>query len=127
MKQYLKLKLDQNNYFYREEFSEGIYLEILGHLLLGEVKFRPAEFIDWVENPYYKGFSGNLVFCRKRDDGTIVIYFDTFVMDDVEERLIVSKKTFIKIMEDWGRFLREKPEEILVTKEGDEITLEGKN
>ena len=125
MKEYSKYRFTEYRTYYRE-ICDTFELELLGDFLRTEVGSGFEEFIEWVNDSNFDGFCGNLVFCDKTEQ-SIVIYFDPFVVEDPNKKLTVSKKTFIGIMQDWGRLYKEKPKEIIITRDGDIVTLEGKN
>jgi hypothetical protein len=125
MKTYLKYSLQKNNLYHRESFS-GTCVEILANFLECEANPAINSYLEWATDPNAKFNNGNVMFVEKSYDDVVIGYIPE-IIDDVEEKLVISRKKFIQILEDWKFFKNKRPSEIWIIWEGDLITVEGKN
>lgn len=88
--------------------------------------FKRIDFVEnWLNDSNKVCISGNVTYLEKDDETTILIgdLFDKEPATNLE----ISCKNFIKLLIDWEKVVDQKPKEIVITKEGDAITVKGRN
>ena len=87
--------------------------------------FKKFNFVDdWLDDPDKFYLSGNLSYLEKKKD--LIIIGDLFE-NEFDKKFCLSIRTFKKLLDDWEKIVSKKPKEIIITKEGDTVTVIGKN
>ncbi len=106
------------------EEADNSKMEILGLFLTNEVD-DTTFWKDWINNPAYEDTTGNLMFVDKKNNKIIIGHL--YTEDWYETVFETTKKQFLEILDRWEELCKQRPREIIITKEGDKVTLEGKN
>ena len=106
--------------------ANSVSIGILGFFLRDEVGYEVVSYKDWISNPNYDYTAGNTIYLEKKDDNIILgdLYADKEYEEDVLE---IPQKQLLDILDKWEELCKQMPKEILITMEGDKITLEGKD
>ncbi|MCK5632432.1 hypothetical protein KAH94_01670 [bacterium] len=117
----LRLSLEKYKQYGMSHFSSS-EMAILGMFLTTDYNvFKKFNFIeDWLKNSDLYYISGNLTYSEKKN-GMIL-------MGDLYEKKLTVKfslsiDVFIKFLHDWEMAVKQKPEEIIVTKEDNKISI----
>jgi len=98
----------------------------IGNFFSGDYRvFKKFDFVDdWLNDPTQHCISGNLIYLEKKDG---MIFFGDLLGEDDQERIGLTIEAFKKLLDDWEKVVQQKPKKIIITKEGDEITVESKS
>jgi len=123
MKQILSFSLGDHGY--RRTGSASDEMILLSMFLTTDYfVYFPGFLMKWLSDPAQDATNANLTYLQK-EDGMIVVG-DLYE----EEPIIVFQipiDRFAKFLDDWKKVIDKKPKKIIITKEGDEITVESKN
>lgn len=115
-------KLQNGNY--REHSDNDDNLNALTLFLFDDIGCDKRSLLDvkkWLLDPEKIEFNFNLTSIEKEDQ-LILLSADLFNFF-----MEIGKDNFTEIMRKWEKICEERPKEILITKEGNEVTVEGKN
>ena len=118
-----KLLLDGNRYEL-QNCTEKIYLLGLFLIELGCENISPIKQAI-LENKL--GGLGNMLLVDVDEER--VILSDAFVdeeEDQAEMQLVIPKNSFIHILDEWEKICKERPQEVLITRDGDHFIFERK-
>ena len=124
MKYTIEFTMSSVGYLMRKFFPDEMC--DVGNFFSGDYRvFKKFDFVDdWLNDPTQNCISGNLIYLEKRDG---MIFFGDLFGKDNEIRISLSTKVFKKLLDDWEKVVRQKPKKIIITKNGDEMKVEGKN
>lgn len=135
---YLKFIYDQTWGYRRDAYYDYPYL-ILGDLLLDEVGSR-LDLIEWIINPRFTHYSGNMTFMEKKFNGTICIDLDPaihlceasksflremFSDSEIKDKFIITPKNLIHIMQEWVECIKKGYPEIWIKNDRGTFWVEG--
>ena len=111
---------------YRMDFFLNDKWALLGSFLTSDYfLFKKFNFTnDWLDDASQYLMSGNLIYLKKHN-GAILIG-DLFEKEPASI-FEVSMEAFKKLLDDWDQAIKQNPKEIIITKEGDSVMVEGKN
>jgi hypothetical protein len=133
-------------FIYNEKFgyvqnaSSGYSYDILSDFLTDENIAYPDSFRNWLYDPTAFYFSGNITMIDKNDDGTLRLYFDpvmelsddqieklkeAFGEEQIEQELILSRKNFTHIVDEWTKCRLFKCNEIWIKHDNGIFWVEG--
>jgi len=82
---------------------------------------------DFVNNKGSLSLSGNLIFLDKDGDTIIIENILHDSEEDQIDRVVMSQKNFLDMLDQWDRVYLQKPDEILITQDDNgKITITGK-
>ena len=120
-KEYVKIQLDDDgSYGYEEADTQEMC--ILGTFLATDVGCYSPSFKKWVLDEKINSFGGNYSSIDK--EGEYLFVGCEFELEG--PYLKIHKDEFIKILDTWEQFCKTRPREILITKDNDTFTIEGK-
>lgn len=124
--EYIILKRDERGYEYLD--SNSIELTIFGHFLTTDAaaKDAPSSYKEWSHDNRYKGSGGNITNLDK-ENGNILISDQFSEEPDGGPFLTITKENFIELLNTWELALKEKPAEIVITKEAGKVIMKFKN
>ncbi len=120
-----KLIFELENASYILKKCKTINGELLGFFLSTDFPINPIFYIDWLDDFEQTETGGNLTFLEK-ENSTIMI-LDQYAEDIYEKVFELKKTTFKRLLRNWLLLIKQKPKSIIITIEGDDIKLEGKN
>ncbi len=100
------------------------FLEVLGHFLTNDVD-SIAFWKEWINNSKYEDTAGNFTFLEKEGDKIIIGYL--YAEDEYKNIFETTQKQLLEILDHWEELCKQRPHEIIITKEGDKVTLEGRD
>jgi len=125
-KELLVLRLGWNDH-YRIKSASSNTFEIIGMFLTTDYYVYGLSFlIEWINDPMQDGTNANITYLEKKDK-TISLGDLLWEKGMPFVELKFSIDSFIKFLNDWEKIQKQKPKEIVITKNGDEIKIEGKN
>ena len=89
------------------------------------VLYKFSCLIKWAQDPSFHCRHANITFLRKENNKMII--GDLYDKDSSVRKFILPIEDFVKLLKDWEKVARKKPKEIIITKEGDSITVMGKD
>ena len=111
--------------YYSRSFSSK-KMALLGTFFTFEYDlYKYDELIEWACDPEFYYTHGNITFLEKIN-GKMTIG-DLYDEDSPSRKFILSAEKFIKLLDDWKNVASKRPKEIIITKKGDEVTVEGRN
>lgn len=116
-----KFRLINGTYLDSELLGENTW--ILSSFLTDEVGPFGAEIKDFINNPKKESRGSNYCFAEK--EGADMLIACLFDEDPYENCIRMSQKEFVSIIDQWDNLIKQRPEEIIVYKEGDTYRLEG--
>jgi len=112
-----------NKYSYYS--SDDKILNLLAMFLTDDVgNFSPSYYRNWALDPSPMGSGGNMSDLEK-ENGNVVLRYDEIFNDNTA--FITTIENFVEILDTWEKLCKEKPKEILMTREDSEIALFGVN
>lgn len=99
----------------------GILAVFLNDIKTNELANR---YLEFVEQPTTEWWTENTLI--KKINGMINLSTD-FGIDWDTQNLVLPSKTFVRILTKWKHLLQENHKGIIITQDGDKITLEGKD
>jgi len=110
--------------WYSLYWSDDKIIDLLGLFLTDDAGPDPSFFRDWALDQLPGGTGGNMSYLEKVN-GNVVLHYDEVFKDDT--KFITTIEKFVEILDTWEKLCKEKPKEILMTREGSEIALFGVN
>lgn len=124
MKQVVRFVLGEYGYRRKGKTSDGMILLSM-FLTTDYIVFRKFNFIEgWLKNPDQYYISGNMTYSEKKNG--IISIGDLFEKEPIV-KFNLSIDKFFKLLRDWEEVAKKHCKEIIITKEGDEVTVEGEN
>lgn len=121
--QCIKLEKIKNSYLFKE--SQDSLLSILTFFLLDDCGIEIESWKKWFLEEPYTSVGSNATYLIK-DEKKNKVYISRIWDDDPDaEELELSGEQFLHILDRWEELLKERPKEIIITKEGEKITMEG--
>lgn len=80
--------------------------------------------MEWANDPEQDCATANVTYLEKKN-GNISIG-DLYGKEPFET-FNLPMEGFVKLLKDWERVTKQRPKKIIITKEGDDVTVEGKN
>lgn len=112
---YLKFIKKDNCIDYNDASDKPMF--ILGMFLLDDVKCSGNNFFrEWVNDDRYMGGGGNYSSLEKKGDNIIIM---EEWAEEGDPFLEMPRQSFIHILDEWEKVCKEKPQEVLITREGD--------
>ena len=122
--------------FVRLEFYDGIYFAsesscreagILGAFLGADLRCtQNTWFTDWIDGGKLYGICSNATTVELTDEGDIIEIRD--LLDEEAGAVFrMPKDQYIKMVHAWQELCKKKPKEIIVTWDGKEISVEGRD
>lgn len=123
--EYVNIQLTGKSY--DKTFASNVGMSVLGTFLTSDAT-RPSSikfFREWIFDDRYKDTGGNLSFLEKENDAIIIgsSYAD-FPYGFIFE---CSKQQLAGILNRWKELIALQPQEIIIAKNGDTFTLEGRD
>jgi len=123
MKEVILIYKLANNFVCKE--SSSYQMSILAEFLTNDVKCSNYDFYKvWANNDQYDSSGGDYSSLEKRGDNIII-------MEDWAEEedpfIEMPKISFIHILDEWGRICKDRPKEVLITRDGDNFIFEKKS
>ena len=116
-----KFKLERGIYFGDQWFTGNAW--VLTGFFTSDVGSSVESFVKFIQNIDEDGTSSNYCFLEKEDDDVIIgCQFDE---DPYENGIRMSQKEFLSMLNQWRELVKQKPQEIIVYKEGESYRLEG--
>ena len=110
--------------------SKDAKLWTLADFLRTEVKNDIPWFRDFVFNKKRLGIGGNAISVEKDDDNNENLIIDMEwhnPYEEHEDRVVMHKDDFLKMLNDWQKVYSQKPDEIIITQdESGKISITGK-
>jgi len=125
-KEFLVLAYSKHsNWYYGKEISSD-EMSVLEMFLAEDYGlYKYSRLIKWAEDPSFHYRHANITFLRK-ELGNMIIG-DLYDKESSIRKFSLPIKKFIKLLNDWEDVGIKYPKEIVITKKGDNIIVEGKN
>ena len=105
--------------------SDNQQMWILGHFLSSDVGCYWPSFKKFALENLFNECSGNCTNLEKKED--YILISDQFSeQPDGGPFLKVPKQEFIRLLDEWEKICKQKPQEILITFDGERFTIETK-
>jgi len=118
-----------HNHYILDEYKDGSGLLILAFFLTDDVGPEGQTFKEWIDSPTETETSSNASYLEKRNNGIIIgaewDKFDGIALG--KQHVFETTKEQLKyIIDRWVELWHKDAKEILITRDGDNITVEGK-
>ena len=124
MKEFVIFRLSLDGYG-SGKFSSDIMCD-LGSFFSTDYRLYGYDFlIEWANDPEQDGTNANITYLEKKDG--MVSIGDLLYDEEPFETFDLTIEQFTKLLNDWERVTTQKFKEIVITKDGSKITVEGKN
>jgi hypothetical protein len=121
---YVKIVLFENKHYWCDE-SDTQEMWILGRFLGDDVGCRKSGFKEWADKETTEYIGGNITDLERHGD--YIILSETYVgPKNPGPFLKVPKQEFIRLLDEWEKICKEKPQEVLITFDGKCFTIETK-
>ena len=120
---YIKFKLDRHRYYPEESNCKD--LRMLGAFFRSDVGCDISSFKDFLLDQGQEDTASNFSFLEK--EGNNIVIGCLYSEDPYEWTFETTIKQLIEILDQWEKLCKLEPQEIIITREGDSITLEGKD
>ena len=114
----------------KEEAKTETKVFTIAFFLSGEVKNDAHWFREFVFDEKRRGIGGDAVSVEKDDDNNENLIIDMEwhnPYEDHEDRVVMHKDDFLKILNDWEKVYSQKPDEIIITQdENGKISITGR-
>ena len=120
------IKFEWNGRRYWPQKKSHPKMDLIGILFSTDIGC-PADrfFIDWLDNPNSWGAGGNATTVDLLKNGTVEI---RDVLDKEQGPVFVMpKEEYRKMVLEWQELCKHRPREIIITWDGKEVTVEGRN
>ena len=87
--------------------------------------YKSSHLIKWAQDSNFHYRHANITFLRK--EGGEMIIGDLYDKESPSRKFVLPMKKFIKLLNDWENVGIKYPKEIIITKEGDNVTIRGKD
>ena len=125
-KEFVVLLFSKNsNWYYGDDISSDAMSVLEMFLSVDYGLYKYSRLIKWAKDPEFHYRHANITFLRK-ESGKMIIG-DLYDKESSTRKFILPIEKFIKLLNDWEAVGVKYPKEIIITKEGDKITVEGKN
>ncbi len=122
--EYAKFKKEPPYIGYTFYYMDNIEMCLLGNFLSSDVCSNASSFKDWFYSDY-ETTGSNITYLEKEGDE---IWLSDFLSEEDPplHYCKLTRKQFIYILDTWEKLYKQSPEEIIITKDGDTIKMEGK-
>jgi hypothetical protein len=122
--EFVKLKKDEKGYFFPHD-SSSIELSHIAFFLTDDAGHHSNSFKEWALNPDVDFTASN--YARLLKEENYILIGDQYSEEpDLGPYLKITIEEFIKILDQWEQFCKNPPNEVLITRENNEIKMEGK-
>lgn len=124
MKDFIRFGWNDSEYWPREKSSSK--MDLIGILFATDIRCRKDNFFtDWIDDPDAWGVGADATTVDAMKDGTVEI------RDVLDEEwgpaFVMPKEQYRKMVLDWQELCKQKPKEIIITWDGKEVKVEGRN
>ncbi len=122
--EYIKFTLDQKGLVSRITANDDA-MYILGSFLASDVRGSGNSFGEWLDMEDNFCCSGNITYLEK--EGNEIWLSDLYGEEDPPLHYCkLTREQFLYILDTWKKLYKQNPEEIILTKDGDDIKMEGR-
>ena len=101
-------------------------MDLIGTFFATEIRCaQDTYFTEWMGDPDAWGAGGNLITVDAIKDGAVEIR--NILDEEWGPAFIMPKEQYRKMVLEWQELCKQKPKEIIITWDGKEITVEGRN
>jgi hypothetical protein len=120
----MKIIFKETSNDYRIDYSSDESSDVLAMFLYSDVGSRVDTWKQWISDPMTTSGGSNATIICKLPNNKIEIGF--MWKDGDGPYFIIDRDKLIKLLDNWARLLKEKPDEIIITiNDTDEVLIEG--
>jgi len=121
-----KAILKKRETYYWIEFYDLPEAYLLAHFLETDISSNPFQLQEEIKKYHDWWYTDCDASAITLYNGIITLQ-DAFSTEEDDAKFVTTKDKFIEIIEKWDELYKQKPKEIIITIDGDKITLTGKD
>lgn len=108
--------------------SSSYQMDILGHLLTRDIGYSGSVALlrEWALQDNNHEIGTNIQLLTKEKDQISISFAFADELYEEAQFLKMPKQSFIHILDEWEKACKEKPQEVVITREGDQFIFEKK-
>lgn len=125
-KEFVTLSISQADESYYSRTFNSDRMALLGAFFAVDYAlYKFGRLIEWAHDPDFNDTHANITFLEKENDKMTI--GDLYDEESFSRKFSLPIKNFVKLLNDWEQVTSKHPKQIIITKEGDGVTVEGVN